>query len=140
MILANKNILDNVFYSIGNLLENVVYKNQTDLKSVIFYLEQSFQKHLLDKILKRNEQFVEALKTWDIIVRFAQVHNCVLPDILLKYLANHDLWFEFVAVSHVFAYPTNQVRCKIMLYIILIKIKSINLIARVLGTGKRPII
>ncbi|CAL1689224.1 unnamed protein product [Lasius platythorax] len=96
--------------SIGNLLENVVYKNQTDLKSVIACLEQSFQKHLLDKILTRdNELFVEALKTWDIIVRFAQVHDCVLPDMLLKYLANHDLWFEFVAVSHIFAYPTNQV-------------------------------
>lgn len=91
-----------------------MYKKQTDLKSVISYLEQSFQKHLLDKILTRdNELFVEALKTWDIIVRFAQVHNCVLPDMLLKYLANHDLWFEFVAVSHIFTYPTNQVFYKI---------------------------
>ncbi|GAB1864875.1 Spatacsin [Camponotus japonicus] len=98
----------NIF--IGNLLENVVYKNQTDLMSVISYLEQSFQKHLLDKILTRNSvQFIEALKTWNIIVRFAQVHNCVLPDTLLKYLANHDLWFEFIAVSHIFAYPINQV-------------------------------
>lgn len=115
IIFANKNVLYNVFYSTGNLLENVVYKNQTDLKTVISYLEQSFQKHLLNKILTRNdEQFVEALKTWDIIVRFAQVHNCILPDILLKYLADHDLWFEFVAVSHIFAYPINQVRCKTM--------------------------
>ncbi|KAL6426524.1 hypothetical protein ACFW04_009151 [Cataglyphis niger] len=103
--------------SIGNLLENVVYKKQTDLKSVISYLEQSFQKHLLNKILTRNdEQFVEALKTWDIIVRFAQVHNCVLPDILLKYLADHDLWFEFVAVSHIFAYPINQVLENVQLF------------------------
>lgn len=100
-----------IFHSTGNLLENVVYKNhQTDLKFVISYLEQSFQKHLLDKILLHNsEQFVEALKTWEIIVRFAQVHNCVLPDILLRYLADHDLWFEFIAVSHIFAYPINQV-------------------------------
>lgn len=114
MIFANKNILNNVLYSTGNLLENVVYKNQTDLMSVISYLEQSFQKHLLDKILTRNnEQFIEALKTWDIIVRFAQVHNCVLPDTLLKYLADHDLWFEFVAVSHIFAYPANRVQYRI---------------------------
>ncbi|XP_072747233.1 spatacsin [Anoplolepis gracilipes] len=96
--------------SIGDLLENIVYKNQTDLKSVISYLEQSFEKHFLNKTLMRNdEQFVEALKTWDIIVRFAQVHNCVLPDILLKYLVDHDLWFEFTAVCHIFAYPINQV-------------------------------
>lgn len=120
MIFANKIL--NILYSTGNLLENVVYKNQTDLMSVISYLEQSFQKHLLDKILIRNsEQFIEALKTWNIIVSFAQVHNCVLPDILLKYLADHDLWFEFIAVSHIFAYPINQVHCRIII-IILIKI------------------
>jgi len=121
MIFENKIL--NILYSTGNLLENVVYKNQTDLISVISYLEQSFQKHLLDKILTRNsEQFIEALKTWNIIVRFAQVHNCVLPDTLLKYLADHDLWFEFIAVSHIFAYPINQVHCRIIIIIILIKI------------------
>lgn len=87
-----------------------MYKNQTDLKSVISYLEQSFQKHLLDKtFMCDNTQFVEALKIWDVIVRFARVHNHVLPDTLPKYLADHDLWFEFIAVCHIFAYPKIQV-------------------------------
>lgn len=90
-----------------------MYKNQTDLKSVIEYLEQSFQKHLLDKtFMCDSTQFVEALKIWDVIVRFARVHNYILPDTLLKYLANNDLWFEFIAVCHIFAYPTTQVRFK----------------------------
>lgn len=91
-------------------MENVVYENQHDLKTVISYLEQSFQKHLLDDTLASdNMRFIEALKAWDVIVRFARVHNCTLPSILPKYLANHDLWFEFVAVGHIFAYPTKQV-------------------------------
>lgn len=87
-----------------------MYKNQHDLKTVISYLEQSFQKHLLgDTLISNNMGFVEALKAWDIVIRFARVHNCALPNILLKYLADHDLWFEFVSVSHIFAYPTKQV-------------------------------
>jgi len=91
-------------------LENVVYKNQADLKSVITYLEQSFQKHLMDKtFMCDSAQFVKTLKIWDIIVRFARVHKYALPDILLKYLAEHDLWFEFIATCHIFAYPITQV-------------------------------
>ena len=86
-----------------------MYKNQTDLKTVMLYLEQSFQKYLADKTFD-NAQFVETLKTWDIIVRFARVHNCALPEILLKYLVDHDLWFEFVAVCDIFSYPKTQVR------------------------------
>ncbi|XP_011147988.1 spatacsin [Harpegnathos saltator] len=105
-----KYVQEQLNISIGNLLENVIYKNQHDLKSVISYLEQSFQKHLLnDTLVSDNSQFVEALKAWDIIIRFAHVHNYTLPSILPKYLANHDLWFEFVAVSHIFSYPTKQV-------------------------------
>ncbi|XP_014476874.1 PREDICTED: spatacsin [Dinoponera quadriceps] len=105
-----KYVQEQLNISIGNLLENVIYKNLHDLKSVMSYLEQSFQKHLLDDTLTSDDiQFVEALRTWDIIVRFARVHNSTLPSILLKYLANHDLWFEFVTVSQIFAYPTKQV-------------------------------
>ncbi|XP_020295554.1 spatacsin isoform X2 [Pseudomyrmex gracilis] len=105
-----KYVQDRLDVPIGNLLENVLYKNQADLKSVISYLEQCFQDHLQDETLTRNdEQFVETLKLWDIIVRFARVHNCALPDTLPRYLADRNLWFEFVAVSHIFAYPTKQV-------------------------------
>lgn len=102
-----------------------MYKDQTDLKSVISYLEQSFQKHLLDKtFMYDNTQFVKALKIWDVIVCFARVHNCVLPDTLPKYLADHDLWFEFIAVCHIFAYPKTQVRFEtITLIKIRIKLK-----------------
>lgn len=90
-----------------------MYKNQTDLKSVISYLEQSFEKQILDKtFMCDNAQFIEVLKMWDVIVRFARVHNHVLPDILPRYLADHDLWFEFIAVCHIFAYPTTQVHFK----------------------------
>ncbi|XP_036147229.1 spatacsin isoform X2 [Monomorium pharaonis] len=105
-----KYVQEQLNISIGNLLENVVYKNQTDLQSVISYLEQSFQKYLVDiNFISDSAQFVEVLKIWDIIVRFARVHNCVLPDTLLKYLADRDLWFEFISVCHIFAYPVTQV-------------------------------
>ncbi|XP_011880163.1 PREDICTED: spatacsin isoform X2 [Vollenhovia emeryi] len=104
-----KYVQEQLNISIGNLLENIVYKNQTDLKAVISYLEESFQKHLLDKtFMCDNTQFVEALKIWDVIVRFARVHNYTLPNTLPKYLADHDLWFEFIAVCHIFGYPTTQ--------------------------------
>lgn len=95
-----------------------MHNNQIDLKTVISYLEESFQKLLLDRTLITNDaRFVEALKTWDIIVRFAHAHNCMLPGALPKYLADHDLWFEFVAVSHIFDYPTKQVCLKMTMLI-----------------------
>ncbi|KAL0117009.1 hypothetical protein PUN28_010108 [Cardiocondyla obscurior] len=104
-----KYVQEQLNISIGNLLENVVYKSQTDVRSVITYLEQSFQKHFLsDTFMCDNTKFIEALKMWDVIVRFARVHNYALPDMLPKYLADNDLWFEFIAVCHIFSYPITQ--------------------------------
>ncbi|KAG7198542.1 hypothetical protein KM043_005909 [Ampulex compressa] len=96
--------------SIGGLLENILYMNENDLKLAMGYLENSFQKFFTNKNLIDNpEQFIEALKTWDIIVRFARIHNYPLPESLLKFLANKNHWFEFVLVSHIFSYPSEQV-------------------------------
>ncbi|EZA52114.1 Spatacsin [Ooceraea biroi] len=116
-VTAAEYVQEQLNISIGNLLENVMYKSHNDLKCVMSYLEQSFQKLLLDKnLINDGTWFIEALKMWDVIVRFARVHNCALPSTLLKYLADRDLWFEFVAVSHIFAYPTKQVLEKARLF------------------------
>lgn len=73
------------------------------------YLENSFQKNLNENVIEDSQQFMNVLKMWDVIVRFARAHNISLPTILLKFLANQNHWFEFVLVCHSFAYPLDQV-------------------------------
>ncbi|XP_012135133.2 spatacsin isoform X4 [Megachile rotundata] len=95
--------------SIGNLLENIVYKNEDDLKTVMSHLENSFKTNFTENIIEDSQQFVKILKIWDVIVRFARAHNFPLPVSLLTFLANHNYWFEFTLVSDIFAYPLDQV-------------------------------
>ena len=92
-----------------NLLESVVYKNQQDLATVLLYLERSFNSILTTNLIKEVVEFVSALKTWDIIVRFARAHNASLPTSLLRFLAMHDAWIEFILVGQIFSYPSDQV-------------------------------
>ncbi|KAK9299148.1 hypothetical protein QLX08_007765 [Tetragonisca angustula] len=94
---------------IGNLLENIMYRNEDDLKTVISYLESSFQTNCTENLINNSQQFIKVLKIWDIIVRFAKAHNFPLPISLLKFLASQNHWFEFVLVCHIFSYPLNQV-------------------------------
>lgn len=95
--------------SIGNLLENIIYGSEDDLKTVMTYLENSFQKNFSENLIDDSQQFINILKIWDIIVRFARMHNFSLPISLLKFLANHNFWFEFVLVCQIFNYSLNQV-------------------------------
>ncbi|XP_035737182.1 spatacsin-like isoform X2 [Vespa mandarinia] len=95
--------------SIEHLLESIMFKNQNNLQTIMLYLENSFQSYLNDNVINEVTMFFDALRTWEFIVQFARTHDFFLPDTLLKYLAQKDLWFEFILVGHVFAYPTSQI-------------------------------
>ncbi|KAF7381387.1 hypothetical protein HZH66_013781 [Vespula vulgaris] len=95
--------------SIGHLLESIMFKNQNNLQTIMLYLENSFQSYLNDNVINELTLFFDALKTWKFIVQFARTHDFFLPDTLLKYLAQKDLWFEFILVGHFFAYSTSQI-------------------------------
>ncbi|XP_011500198.1 PREDICTED: spatacsin [Ceratosolen solmsi marchali] len=95
--------------SIESLLRSVIYNNHHhDLQLVLSYLERSFHSCLNTKMIKDSNEFIDALCTWDVIVRFAKIHNASLPISLLKFLASIDAWFEFVLVGHIFSYPIHQ--------------------------------
>ncbi|XP_050480517.1 spatacsin isoform X1 [Bombus huntii] len=94
---------------IGNLLENIIYKNENDLKTVMSYLESSFQTSCTESSINDSQEFVNVLKIWDVIVRFAAAHNFAFPISFLKFLASKNHWFEFVLVCHIFNYPLNQI-------------------------------
>ncbi|XP_076620109.1 spatacsin isoform X1 [Colletes latitarsis] len=94
---------------IGHLLENVIYKDVNDIKTLMSYLENSFQKNLNEHLIEDSKQFINVLKTWDVIVRFAKIHNYFLPTSLLKFLAKQNHWFEFILVCQIFSYPLDQV-------------------------------
>lgn len=95
--------------SIGNLLESIIYKSEDDLNTIMSYLENTFQRNFSENLVEDSQEFVNILKTWDVIVRFTKAHNISLPASLLKLLASQNHWFEFVLVCHIFAYPLNQV-------------------------------
>lgn len=90
-------------------MENVIHKNENDLNTVMSYLENSFKKNIRKNLVENSQQFVNTLKIWDMIVRFAKIHNFSLPTCLLKFLARQNQWFEFLLVCQTFSYPLNQV-------------------------------
>ncbi|XP_076280997.1 spatacsin [Lasioglossum baleicum] len=94
---------------IGNLLENTLYENENDLKAVISYFESSFQKDICDDLVENSQEFVNMLKIWDIVVRFARSHSTSSPVSFLKFLASKNHWFEFLLVCQLFSYPMDQV-------------------------------
>lgn len=91
------------------MLENIIYKNENDLKTVMSYLESSFQTSCTENSINDSQEFINVLKIWDVIVRFAAAHNFAFPISFLKFLASKNYWFEFVLVCHIFNYPLNQV-------------------------------
>ncbi|KAK2583208.1 hypothetical protein KPH14_009228 [Odynerus spinipes] len=108
-ITAADYVQKNLNTSIGPLLESTMFKNQDNLQTIMTHLENSFQSYLNDDITSEATLFFDVLKTWEFIVQFALTHDCSLPDTLLKYLAQQNLWFEFVLVAHIFAYPMSQI-------------------------------
>lgn len=90
--------------SIDDLLRRVSPNNPKNLETILKYLEKSFQTFVTEKTSQDPESFVEAMISWDFIVRFARAHNASPPCSFLKFLARNNLWFEFVLVSHVFSY------------------------------------
>ncbi|CAK9804301.1 SPG11 [Anthophora quadrimaculata] len=102
-------IYNEINVPIGDLLKNIIYRNEDDLKTVMSYLENSFQSNLTENLIEDSQQFINVLKLWDIIVRFARAHNFPLPVSLLNFLASHNHWFEFVLICHIFMYPSDQV-------------------------------
>uniref|UniRef100_A0A0C9R810 SPG11 protein n=1 Tax=Fopius arisanus TaxID=64838 RepID=A0A0C9R810_9HYME len=54
-------------------------------------------------------EFVESLKAWEFIVRFARVHNVQPPTSFLKYLAKKNYWFEFAFIGNIFRYQLDQI-------------------------------
>ncbi|XP_078044398.1 LOW QUALITY PROTEIN: spatacsin [Augochlora pura] len=108
-VTAANYIKEKMDVSIGNLLENIIYENKNDLKTVISYFEDSFREDVSVTSIEDSQQFVHVLKIWDIIVRFARSHGSTLPTSFIKFLANHDHWFEFLLVCQIFSYPMDQV-------------------------------
>lgn len=74
------------------------------------HLEDSFYNEFPNASLNDVSNFVLALKSWYFIIRFAIIHNTILPSKFLKYFANNNMWLEFVLTSNIFKYPLEQVR------------------------------
>ncbi|XP_015111289.1 spatacsin isoform X2 [Diachasma alloeum] len=95
--------------SINDLLESVAYQNTKDLEILLNHLEQSFAVEFTSVSMSNVSDFVQSLKSWEFVVRFARAHNALFPVSFLKYLARGNHWFEFVLVGNIFRYPLEQV-------------------------------
>ncbi|XP_048514375.1 spatacsin [Athalia rosae] len=94
--------------SVGKQLEAILFNDTSNLNVLTLQLEQCFKQHLIEFLDKNTEQLIEAIRDWDVIVRFAQAHNSPLPNFFLRYLASRDLWFQFLLVGQIFIYPVVQ--------------------------------
>ncbi|XP_063995284.1 spatacsin [Diachasmimorpha longicaudata] len=94
--------------SMNDLLESVAYQNTRDLGILLDYLEQSFAVEFTSVSMDNVTDFIQSLKSWEFVVRFARVHNARLPVSFLKDLARGNHWFEFVLVGNIFRYPLEQ--------------------------------
>ncbi|XP_046417666.1 spatacsin isoform X2 [Neodiprion fabricii] len=103
-----KRIQDQLEISAGELLESVVYKNASDLKTLSSHLEHCFKQHLKETIEENPCELITAIKDWDLNIKFAQTHKTLLPESFLEYLVQRELCFEFLLVGQIFDYPIDQ--------------------------------
>ncbi|XP_066592873.1 spatacsin isoform X2 [Prorops nasuta] len=103
---------------VNNLFKTTIQNNKKNLKTIITYLEKSIEKLFeSEDILTDLNKFIDMLKIWEVIVKFAHAHNePLIPDQILKSLAQSNCWLEFIIAAQMFAYPLKQVLKNITLF------------------------
>lgn len=87
-------------------------------------LEFAVMKTINEKFCLK-ECFAEAIRKYEIAVKFAQLHNLSLPQDLPIYFANNDLWLEFLIFVQIYNYPFHQVQHMLQNF------KTVNLLEHV---------
>lgn len=103
-----KRISEDFSTSIGEQLETVMYNNPADLNALTLNLERCFKLRITGTLEEDPQELIAAIKDWDLNVAFARAHNASLPQILLEYFVERDLWFEFLLLGQIYAYPVEQ--------------------------------
>lgn len=54
--------------------------------------------------------FIEAIKSYDILIRFAIHYNLKFPELFLKQCASHNMWLPFLILAQIRNYPIEQIK------------------------------
>lgn len=55
--------------------------------------------------------FIEAIKTYDIVVRYSlEYNNSKLPEMFLRMCAHNNLWLPFLIYAQIKNYPPEQIK------------------------------
>ncbi|XP_066259564.1 spatacsin isoform X2 [Euwallacea similis] len=86
-------LLANDFLVIQNLIdENIVkFINFTTLK-------------------ESGSEFIKAVNTYEIAIKFSRMHNLPLPESFLRNLSQHNLWLPFLLYAEMKNYPVMQIK------------------------------
>lgn len=61
-------------------------------------------------MVSSGEEFVRAVKLYDVVVNFSGLYSTHLPDGFLKNLAQRNLWFPFLLFAQLKNYPVDQIK------------------------------
>ncbi|XP_050294548.1 spatacsin [Anthonomus grandis grandis] len=107
---------------ISLMAANILHQSGVDMHNVIsLFLDNNPQiiQTLLDENLVKffqfsrsisGGEFVRAVKTFDLVIKFSTLHNLPLPESFLRNLAQNNLWLPFLLYAQMKNYPIEQMK------------------------------
>lgn len=104
----------NILFQSGMDVDNVIslFLNVERDPSVIqTLLDENLVKFIdFSDMMSSGNEFVKAVKTYDVVVKFSRLHNLPLPESFLRHLTQHNLWFPFLLYAQIKNYPVEQIK------------------------------
>lgn len=97
----------NDFSNIDEIVDLFIHVERKPDK-IVCYLERAVINTIQYLDLENN--FLEALKSYTIVIKFCIVHCLKLPEGLLNLFAYNNLWLPFLICAQIHNYPTYQIR------------------------------
>ncbi|KAH1007968.1 hypothetical protein HUJ04_005131 [Dendroctonus ponderosae] len=104
----------NILFESGMDQDNVIslfISAEQHRSKILKLLENNLLKSVnFTNMMSSGEEFVRAVKQYDVVVNFSDLSNTPLPNGLLKNLAQRNLWFPFLLFAQLKNYPIDQIK------------------------------
>lgn len=110
-----------IYLKVASLLlqSGINYENVTSMllnvendSSIIQTLLDQTILNIIDfpSLTTSGSQLIAAIKTYDIVAQFSQMHQLSLPENFLRQLCQHNLWLPFLLYAQMKNYPSHQIK------------------------------
>lgn len=109
VVIKCANILDSFGY-LNKFIVDLFMNIEDDPYTILNLLESKIINTIDFEEISNPRSFIEAVKFYDIVIRFAVHYSLKLPEIFLKQCASHNMWLPFLILAQIRNYPIEQIK------------------------------